>query len=199
MSAKEAREKFISTYTEYAKIVLKDHKIISKSNGRWYVKNPKNNAYWFEVISLENGPLYIGGGISHVIFSYYVDLEDHERKLRWIGHHDEVSYYVAQQASIGMTGCNITYDVDTTVAIAELEDLIEACREGDEQNLEAYREALRLLNKYNLHYAKEHLYEELENSSEILPLGEVVSPRIIFAWQAAKKLCQLLDSERTSI
>lgn len=126
---KEAREAFA------------EHEISERGEGRWMLQTKyKDTGKWdwnlaAEVVSL-TGKLYVGGDLYPVIFGYAN--EDAEGKVRWMGRHSDVSYYVHQKACIGLGAGDVegvTDEFRPEVAKHELLALIDERAEEFEDDL----------------------------------------------------------------
>lgn len=173
-----AAKEYIESMTSFARASYAEHQILERGPGYWICgRSPGSGQYKFEVRSLLFGALYVGGDIDHMIFAQYTDSPDPERKLRWIGEHTDIGYYVAQKAMIGMGS-------DTRVWMYE-----------PGATIEAYREALEDPDR-------EEVIRALYESGAFHPhdidtqVGKVPSPRLVYAWQAVKKVVELLDAEK---
>lgn len=193
------------------------HEIRSRSDGRWLLQRRyKDGNGWdcvfaAEVISLYGGELYVGGDIDFVVFAHYSDSRSHEAKLRWMGEHNDLGYYVRQKASIG-----------TGVALVDVYDQDEA-RESvsewldDEKKAEAdgfgsgYAKKLAAVLGQDgawdrapwddRHELIHYLVDELGHDfmCERYDVGMVLAPRVYYAHAALRRLCDLLDAEQPSL
>lgn len=194
-----AAKEHAEAMTEFARASYAEHQILTRGPGYWICgRSPGSNLYKFEVRSLLFGALYVGGDIDHMIFAQYTDSPDPERKLRWIGEHTDIGYYVAQKAAIGMGD-------DKSVWAYDRPAMIEAYREAlkDPDLTEEQTEALNAaIESTAAHVAREEVIRALYESGAFHPhdvntqAGKVPSPRLIYAWQAVKKVVELLDAER---
>jgi len=194
-----AAKDYVEQIVKYARASYAEHRILERGPGYWICgRSPGSNQHKFEVRSLLFGALYVGGDLDHMIFAQYTDSPDPERKLRWIGEHASIDYYVAQKAAIGMgnDACVWTYEPRATV---------EAYRQAleDPELTNAQRDALNAaIEATAAHQDREEVIRALYESDAFHPhdidtqAGKVPSPRLIYAWQAVKKVVELLDAER---
>lgn len=196
------------------------HVIRKRSEGRWLLQRRHDDGgwdsvYWAEIISLHGGGLFVGGDIDHVLFGYYSDKSgNHEAKVRWMGEHNDIRYYVRQKAAIG-TGHQLidVYDKDAARQTLQ-EHLDEAIAEAEYFNFNDPDEdtlAGKLaiaLDEYGWDAApfedgKEalcaYLHRKLGSDWYCdmgYNLGDVLAPRVYYAHAALRRLCELLDAER---
>lgn len=185
---------------------FRNHELIEgdEFSRRWRIATKYENGsiqgqYATEVVSLWGGRLYAGGDISDCVFAYYSDtkegnLNHHAHKLCWIGRGQDVSYYIAQKATIGLTdGGKITETWDEDVARFELrEALNDKDHEWSDSDREAMEGAIELCGDGE-EWVMIHLYENLSDPYYVPSnLGKVTACRVIYAWAACRKLCQLL-------
>jgi hypothetical protein len=182
---------------------FKDHELILNTQDRWRIASRNSNGsicgfYAAEIISLWGGRLYVGGDIDDCIFAYFSTNNPenfHLDKLRWIGKHNDVDYYVKQKASIGLTATELTETWDVDTAVKELDLIIEKLQKDPEERVQV-DDIISVKNTargWGRHEALEEIQEfNLEN---LIPInfGMVTSPRVIFAWAAVRRLCELLE------
>lgn len=185
---------------------FKDHEIVDKREDRWRIaKRDKDgrftNIHYAEIISLWGGRLYVGGDIDDCVFAYYGDHPDHLSKLRWMGCCKDVDYYVKQKASIGLTdGGKLVDDYDARVASeylqAQRDMMLNDCEESEKEHIRfVFERADELINEPE--EMRQHLYENLNDSDAwewLGDLGTIVSYRVVYAWAALRRLCELLDA-----
>lgn len=188
----------IEWITKLARTSYGEHQILERGPGYWICGRPGSNQYKFEVRSLLFGALYVGGDIDHMIFAQYTDSSDPERKLRWIGEHNSLDYYVAQKASIGMGSDTYVWTYDSRAAIEEYREALQDPELTGDQ-IDALNAAIK---STAANEAREEVIRALYESEAFHPhdidpqAGKVTSVRLIYAWQAAKKVVELLDAER---
>ena len=181
---------------------FKDHRferLVHKDNGRgrWRIRRAGTSIYSAEVISLWGAGLYVGGDIEPVVFGHFGETyEDvapyHLAKLRWIGKCDDIGYYVHQKAAMGMrdNGAMASQWVPG-VALWQLQDSIKDC------NVE---EVDRVSDVMANVLAGCDRYEVMRQGSKKglcqvgYDLGMVCSARVIYAWAACNRLCELLEA-----
>jgi hypothetical protein len=193
------------------------HDIIldDRENGRWRIAQKYDDGsiaghFATEVISLWGGRLYVGGDIDDCTFAYYSGghpqdtVEWHLAKLRWMGLNDDLGYYVVQKAAIGMTdGNRLTRAWNYKVAVHQLKEYLEEDdADWSERNKDALQEAFDLAEQGG----DEHeVYEALSHMSDggidiIGYVGQVTASRVIFAWAACHRLCELIaEKDNTEV
>lgn len=185
---------------------FKDHHLVldDRKRGHWRIARKYDDGTLrsdmaAEIISLWGGRLFVGGDIDDCVFAYSGGREENEafhlRKLAWVGRCKDVSYYVKQKASIGLTdGGKLTEEWDPDVARHQLQEGLkkEYLSEWDK---EAFEGALKRIED-GRPWAETYLAERMEDPCDFLPhFGMVTSPRVIYAWAACRKLCELILDE----
>lgn len=181
----------------------------SYDNGRWFIARKYDDGtidgtYATEIISLRGGRLFVGGDIDDCVFAYYSGPKDspyfHEHKLSWIGRCQDVSYYVAQKARIGLTdNGKLTAEWNSDVAQYELQQMLnDKDLELSKDEREGLEEAMHACDDGEERVIA-HLFEVLQDPSSMISddLGTVTAPRVIYAWAACRKLCQILNGPAT--
>jgi len=182
--------------TAFEKHVVADPYVGVQGSDRWFIArsnkdgNGYDGTYATEIIALRNGRLFVGGDIDDCVFAYG-DKEPLQR-LRWIGCCEDLGYYVKQKATIGLgDGFKLTEEYVPSVALSQLDELIEeAVKENTkEEYLEYLREAKDHVDEHDdlMQFVHEHLSEY-----ELYYLGGCCSARVVFAWAAVRRLCELL-------
>jgi hypothetical protein len=186
---------------------FEDHKLILRDDerGRWriamtYEDGSVQGQYATEIVSLWNGRLFVGGDIDDCVFGYYGDkrgteADGHRAKVRWIGRCNDITYYVEQKATIGLTDSGkLTKAWDEEVAEYDLRELLaDEEQEWTEKEKEALEEAIDRMGDGEFH-VMDILYNGLQDPFDLLgSLGQVTTPRVIYAWAACRRLCELLD------
>ena len=188
------------------------HEIRNRSDGHWLLQRRREDDGWTwsmagEVISLAGGELYVGGDIDFVIFAHYSDSREHERKVRWMGEHTDLGYYVRQKAAIG-SGRQLVDVYDEGVAREEVQGWLDDEREAEAGGFgsgqaaklaDVLDDAAWLGTPWDDHRELVgHLYESLGNDFmyERSDVGEVMAPRVYYAHAVLRRLCELLDAEK---
>ena len=205
-----AQQKLEST-VERARAAFKNHQLRSAGEREWWLvrRHPDgegwDSCYATSVYADHHGQLYVGGDISAVVFGTYGDSPDPERRVRWMGRCKDLDYYVAQKATIGMTdNRKLTEDFDSDLAALELCDhvrrLEEEGAELDAMERDSWATHTREVvggdispealahQIYNDPYIPHEHIEGLGN------LGRVLSTRVVYAWAALARLCDLIDA-----
>ena len=178
-----------------------------RENGRWRIARKYDDGsiegqYATEVISLWGGRLYVGGDIDDCTFAYYSGghTQDtaawHLAKLRWMGEDDDLGYYVVQKAAVGMTdGNRLTKVWDSDVALYDLNDYIRSASDEEDKFKAAMQEAINVVRQGGDEREMcECLASALDDGGvDILgSIGMVTAPRVIYAWAAMHRLCELI-------
>jgi len=209
-----SKRDFVKEWCERAIDAFKNHELIDNREDRWriarrYPDGKIDCVHAAEIVSLWGGRIYVGGDIDDCVFAYYSDkTNDHIAKLRWMGCHTDVAYYVRQKASLGLTdGGKLVDAYDSQVADDDLAyhleqelERIEEKRELNTVQCEKEKEEVRDLFEraktlsYDQHEMMEVLRELDGDAWEwIGNVGVTVSNRVIYAWAALRRLCELLD------
>lgn len=220
---------YLARFQEQAREAFKDHVIRSRDARSWLCFKPYtdekggwHSTFWFEVIVLAGGELYVHGDISGVHFAHYGSHTNPEQVLRWMGGRASVDGYVMEKARIGMSlpnAATITLEItDEGVWLDEALDYIEssildtkgllAQVDQEDLDLEPYRDQIpewlmdmvgQVLDGDDLaeifasnEFASGEAYE-----AGALRWGEVPSTRLIYAHEALRALVRLLDAEQT--
>ena len=212
------KKEHVEGTTRLAIEAFKSHAIVfeDRITGRWRIMRHREDGtrcgmHATEIISLMNGRLFVGGDIDDCVFGYWgapegiPEQEYHIRKVAWIGQHTEPDAYVSEKAAIGLTdGRRLTEIWDGDIAAEELEGVIKEFFEGGEDSVtksvndhyrSIIREAIQMAKDGDgPHMVRQHLYDDMGDNYETIPsgLGMVTSPRVIYAWAACRKLCELI-------
>jgi len=119
---------------------------------------------------------------------------------------------VRQKASIGLSdGGKLVDEFDAQVAEDDLDfhmnEMIASLdptqvEEGDAQDIKEVFERAKELVHDDPHELRTYLYNELHDSDAwewLGELGNIVSHRVIYAWAALRRLCELLDAEDAKV
>jgi len=219
-------DEYTACYQEQARKAFDAHVIRSRDARSWLCYQPHKDGgwdsiFWFEVIVLAGGALYVHGDISGVHFAHYGKYERPEQVLYWMGNTSDLGYYVAQKASIGMNlgtaGEGVLKTVDDQAwldeALGHIEDILDAGvtfdREKDlkPEDLEPYKNQLEewlydmVISVLDGTDPNEIFADPSNLSSEAYEAGafdwgKVPSCRLIYAHEALRKLVRLLDAEQ---
>ena len=182
--------------TAFEKHVLVEQHVSDIGGNRWFIARPHKDGngydgiYATEVIALRNGRLFVGGDIDDCVFAY--GDKDPLERLRWIGCCEDLDYYVKQKATIGLgDGGKLTEEYVPSVARSQLEEVLRDAEKENtkEEYLEYLREAKDHVDEHDdlMQFVHEHLSEY-----ELYYLGGCCSARVVFAWAAVRRLCELL-------
>jgi hypothetical protein len=83
---------------------------------------------WTEVFVGFHGAIYVGGDIGPVTFAY--GPKDIRQRIAWIGGNNDVSYYVAQKASIGSRRGSGSRHFDENQARKDIHEMVASLFEG---------------------------------------------------------------------
>lgn len=191
---------------EQSQHAFENHVITRRSEGRWLLQRQYEDGKpdWTmaaEVISLAGGALYVGGDIDFVIFSWFSDSTAHEDKVRWMGKCNDLEYYVHQKACIG-TGRELIDVYDAEVAEETLKEWLKDEQESNGRNYDRLKELIDDGLRYDdgRHELINRLYDELGHgfAFDRGDVGIVMAPRVYCAHAALRRLCDLLDAERSA-
>jgi len=160
-----------------------------------------------EIIALAKGQLYVGGDIDFTIFAYYSDRADPESRVRWMGRCNDVGYYVAEKARIGL-GTELTDVFDSQIAEQDIQGWLD---EAEKEYL-GHKDTVvlrRLVDDWKddgfpeeEHELTHALWDSGLSSDFFGELsvgpGKVLAPRVYYAHAALARLCDLLDHETRS-
>lgn len=212
-----SKRDFVKERCERAIEAFANHELVDNREDRWRIaRRDKDgrltNIHYAEIVSLWGGRIYVGGDIDDCVFAYYGDHPDHRSKLRWMGRCNDVGYYVRQKASIGLSdGGKLVDEFDAQVAEDDLDfhmnEMIASLdptqvEEGDAQDIKEVFERAKELVHDDPHELRTYLYNELHDSDAwewLGELGNIVSHRVIYAWAALRRLCELLDAEDAKV
>lgn len=181
-----------------------DHELAwnDTATGRWRIRNNEHGFHWAEIICLHNGRLFVGGDIDDCVFAYFGDQRSsndpttyYQMMLRWIGCCKDLGY-IQEKAQIGMSDSGLlTRIFDKNNARQQIEEWRqeEEAEENSNHNIVYH---LSLAISEVSHNNREQMMTELCHAGyweEAGHVGMITSPRVIYAWQAVRKLCQLLD------
>lgn len=206
---------FVKERCDRAIEAFKNHELVDNREDRWRIcKREKDgtltNVHAAEIVSLWGGRLYVGGDIDDCVFAYYGDKSDHRSKLEWMGKCNDVAYYVRQKASMGLSdGGKLVDEFDDRVAAEDLDyqmnDMlqnIKDCAATDEEGEDdarriksIFEQAKELMSEP--HEMRVYLYDELKDIDGwewLDEIGTIVSHRVVYAWAAVRRLCELLDA-----
>jgi len=172
------------------------HVLRASEERHWSIGRPGTGVYFAEVFA-GAAHLYVGGDIDTVAFGYYLDGGDPLAMLRWIGCTDDVGWYIKQKAGIGLSDSGrLTEGYDDEVARSELgmllrEDLEDPDAPGAGKRIRMLQEAMDYT--HDEVELRGFLYEETDDPELASDIGQVCSPRVVYAWAAVRRLCELLE------
>lgn len=181
------RKQILEDTIKLAEEAFKNHKIIKATEDRWVLAtDEKSSIFKTEIIALYNNSIYVGGDIDVVVFSYGPC--DIMERLKWIGY--ATSYeYVQEKAKIGTS--RQFKEIDDAVAAEDLNDLMRQQQEdGDFETSERIDDLWYRIPDYS--YIESELYDIF---CESISVGRIISSSIIYAKEAVKKLCELLEKQ----
>jgi hypothetical protein len=207
-TSSELRQDYIKRTLERSRNAYKNHELIDRGD-RWfhlarrYPDTGQVDSYCAtDIFCGHFGEIVVGGDVDTMVFAHYGDSRDIERRLKWIGRCKDLEYYVAQKASIGMTDNNaLTYQFDPKIAAAELREHM-AQFDGDQRDVmnddakEEFDRIIGMVESGEAHQAviSHELYHSIDYDyiDELGQFGTVLSSRVIHAFVAIEKLCDLL-------
>jgi hypothetical protein len=181
---------------------------------------------WFEVTVFWNGTMLVHGDIDFVMFGHYGRWKNAESVVRWLGATKDFDWYVSQKARIGMgIADSVLVSRDDDVFFHDMLDHIEANYLDGSSFPELSGSLSEVAKTVRDHLQKEgaELPEWLEEALNDVLLGEeaeavirsfesasdswesgaqgwgeVPSCRLVYAYQALRRLVQLLDAEHAA-
>lgn len=164
----------------------------SGRGARWLIGTEGDSHYRAEVFAGIFGTLLVHGDIDTVSFGHYGDKKDAFSRLCWMGCCEDVGYYVAQKARIGMgVWCR---EYDDQAALIDLQEVAsEAAEDGAAELVEFLKEAEEYVE--DEHTLMHHLWSsELWSKHELWEyrFGEVVPGRVLTAHSVLQKTVELL-------
>jgi len=215
---------FVKERCDRAIAAFQNHALVDDREDRWRIcKREKDGKltgiHAAEIVSLWGGRLYVGGDIDDCVFAYYsssgkgeTPREQHFAKLCWMGRCNDVSYYVRQKASMGLTdGGKLVDEFDERVAQEDLDFQMKGMLEGLQATAGDAEdggegEARRIKDLFDEAKARmidpqmmrQRLYEDLDDLDAwewLCSVGNIVSYRVVYAWAAVRRLCELLDEK----
>jgi hypothetical protein len=210
---KKSHEKYVANMEALAKDAFKDHRIRSDEPGRWLIQGKNEDGkwtgfYWAEIINICGG-IMVHGDIDTCVFKHYSRPRDQEEdvldRARWMAKAG-VSY-LREKASLGMDAKDATLTFDDDVALWEIQQHINECKQEDSPNAEeiaAWQKAFNNLGDEHWYFVQQALYEDLSDAgcdvSEFIDkIGMVPAPRLFYAQAALKKLIELVEEDRNFI
>lgn len=198
-TSRELRDARTQSIIKQAREAFKNHEIVEEGDRWWFLAERVNgkalSTYATSVFCDHFGCIYVGGDIDTVVYGYYSDYSDPKKRLKWIGQCEDLEYYVNQKAALGLGNRALTTSFDSNIAIAEIKEYTNEV-DLNPDNKEALIDIIQLIRdgnspEYIYSYMQDHIdYELLE---ELTQLGAVISSRVIYAWVALGKLCELLE------
>ena len=208
----------VAAYTEKLRDdairAFKDHHLIEddRVNGKWFLARKYEDGSTrgdmaTEIISLRNGRLFVGGDINDCVFAYFGGHRDatpeqkNVGKVAWIGNHEGFGY-IQEKAGIGMTDNGKLTEVwEADIARLQIKAFLKDLEEEKEdyseiayeKKKEAFKEAIGLLED-GPEVMGRHLYDSLgyDDMESLFDIGQVISPRVMYAWAACRRLCELI-------
>src|SRR5690606_1417694 len=131
----QSAEAMLKQTREMATKAFERHVITERSEGRWLIQRihkdgRPESTYAADIVEVRRG-LYVGGDIAPVVFA---------ANLATVGQSNDIAYYMAQKATIGMGSDKLTVRWDREVAAHELRQYIREC--ADERDFKIDGDAL---------------------------------------------------------
>lgn len=193
--AEQSAQQYLDKLIINCKKSFEKHVITKQEDRRWLIQRLYEDGkpdwtYAAEVIALEGGGLYVGGDIYHIVFAY--GPKEPVARVNWVGLCDDIDYYVAQKATIGM-GHHYVEEWNSDVAKYELAERIKDDPESYEiLDQDAYESALETSEPESF---REFMHMAFGSSSYewVGNVGMVTTGRVVSAWAAVNKLSELLN------
>lgn len=200
MNRKERNTRLMTNFKE----IFSKHELRDSGPGWWLLQSRyEDDGSWKSdfaakvVTGLHNEDphqLTVFGDFHPVTFGFYGG--DARGILPWIGRCPDLSYYVAQKASIA-SGDAVAYEWDNTIAVNELaEHAANTC--GCEHNagdLEAIRRAMRPASKSRQDLESYLVTNAPHLVEDLCGVGTVTASAVYIAHAAVARLCDLVDEE----
>lgn len=182
-------EEYTRNITKRAQEAFKDHILHKIQHGKWIIRNPKNSSYWVEIMILSTNKIIILGDMNPLIIAVSRDKQDPKAIINWAAN-SHISYF-QEKAAIGMGNIGTTV-TDIEVALHQLNELLEVVPQKNIQNI---KDAIDDLNNddCSIENIKNDLYNLYIDPELIYDIGIVISPRVIYAHEAMKKLASLIS------
>ena len=178
---------------------LAAHELLDESywgdgiGARWIVGQRGTFVGKCEIIAGIGGSLIVHGDYDLCRFACYGDRADAWARLRWMADCTDVSYYVAQKASIGLRNQDVV-EYDEDVAVAGLRERLADERQEhdvDQEMLEFLEGALA--HTENQHELRRYLAEEGSRwDAWEWDVGKVLSYRVVVSHVALNRCAWLL-------
>jgi len=204
-TATELQEQHLQTLIGQAERTFEKHALVTRDERSFFiaanaaVKTPCPTSIFCDY----RDQIYVSGASPTVVFGDFGDFShstDVSACLRWIGRHTDITHYVAQKAGIGLSDeYQLTTTFDGAIAAAEIQEhLVEGQRLGElgkeEQQVLATAKLAAASGDVDQVGLERYLFENLDPSAiEGVVFGQVVAPRVVYAWAAVKRLCDLLE------
>lgn len=188
------------------------HEIVKGSEGRWLLKQPGTNNFWFEVVVLAGGCLLVHGDIQAVIFGRYHAHENDtptraaRQMVLWMGtrKRPDDSYFV-EKAGLGGTADETIWTYDEDTLREQIKELIKEVSDGEvdedgevdshkRERREELEDVLARVGDVSLEEIQREVYDALEGDGESVPRGKIISSSMIYAHAALQRLTGLFDA-----
>lgn len=190
---------YIGDLQRSANEAFSKHRIIKTSGDRWVMHGNHGSIYWVEILWLEGQKLLVHGDICAVIFAYAARSYTPRQLVSWMGRSG--LDYVCEKATIG-TGSEVTKKFVPDLAIEELRWLMNEAVKNDDRDVLCHREEIEeaIIRFAHGDEPPEAIIIELYNAGldpELLAdLGRAISPRVVYAHAAVKRLDDLLTQQK---
>ena len=207
LSSQQIKQAKTTALVEAARRAYEKHEIRDRGDRWWHIarRYPDgdrsfDSSYVTDIFCGRLGEVYVGGDISSMVFAY--NNANPISRLHWIGDCNDLEYYVAQKASIGMGRDlqNAVWDYDSELAATQLHEhyqqLLDAGRSATPPAMKDLKDILLELGLELPQERAVELTHELDWTimEGLGPLGEVVSTRLVYAWAAIRRLCEVLGA-----
>lgn len=193
----------------HARKSFEKHEIVKWSEGRWFLKQPGTNNFWFEVVVLAGGYLLVHGDIQAVMFGCYHANENDtphraaRRTVLWMGtrKRPDDGYFI-EKAGIGGTADETIWTYDEDTLREEISELIKEVSDGEVEvdsrkhdRREELEDVLARVGDVSLEEIQREVYDALDGDGESVPRGKILSSSMVYAHAALQRLTKLLEAE----
>lgn len=193
LTAAQYTEKVMRSMTE----AYSTFEIAKRSDDRFLIQGRYPDSAWkgeytTEIIALwGHSRLFVGGDIDDTVFAY--GPKEPIARIYWIGRHPQFDHYILEKASIGSQP-NKVQDFDHDLAWIELAEHLELPLEEVKESLECEEECGQdaFIGAF---YDSELGKNETDAFEWLGGIGMLPSIRVIQAYCACRRLCELLDQE----
>jgi hypothetical protein len=204
----------VTAYMAMARENFEKHQIVKTGQGRWLVRRPGTNVFWFEVVILAGSSMLVHGDVQAVMFGRYhpseVDSADDIawQMVHWMASRERPDdHYFVEKAGLGGTADETIWTRDEDTLRQEILELIdETMRAGGENDsfdsdchyaevTSSLTEALDSVGSASHEEVQRAVYEAMDGDGERVPKGRRISSAMVYAHAALQCLARLLGEQ----